>query len=643
MLSDSIRRRGIFKNPLQRYKNILGYANFEAQKVKFFDENCAFSCTCHIFVVPLQAQNLIYMKTKLFTLFFALVASVGSIFADGGTCGENLTWDLTDGVLTISGTGEMMDYSSGQDVPWYGSRSSINSLVIDNNITSIGAYAFSSCYLLESVTIPAGVMSINEYAFSYCSCLLSVTISNKYTSIAPYAFFFSRNINKISFAGDIDEWCSKSWEPQSLSSSYDLYIQDVKVTDLVIPNSVTSIKKSAFYGCKSMTSIVIPNSVTSIEISAFDRCTSLTSVVVPNSVTCIKKLTFHNCTNLTSIVIPNSVTSIEESAFEGCSSMTSFVIPNSVNNIGIKAFCDCTGLTSVVISNSITSIADYAFLGCSNLVSLIIPNSVTNVGRYAFKNCTGLTSVTIPNSVISIGRDAFVGCSNLTAVHISDLSAWCRLYFEEYDGGTLRTNPLIYAHNLYLNDELVSDLVIPEDITTILTETFAYCTSLQSVTIPNSVTSIGLAAFYHCSSLASLNIGKNITEIGTAAFRDCSELTSLTIPNKVRSIGNMAFGNCTGLQSVTCLALTPPSGFNEPFYYVDCSQIPLYVPAVSVQDYNDAYAWRDFNPIIGIDIQEEAINEVESNDLNYNKILRDGQILIHRGDKTYTLQGQEVR
>ena len=153
--------------------------------------------------------------------------------------------------------------------------------------------------------------------------------------------------------------------------------------------------------------------------------------------------------------------------------------------------------------------------------------SVTSIGEGAFRNCTGLTSVTIPNSVKSIGDYgdyAFSGCTGLKEVHISDLAAWCGISFNSN-----LSNPLFYAHHLYLNGEEVTDLVIPNSVTSIGRSAFYYCTGLTSVTIPNRVTSIGVSAFERCTGLTSVTIPNSVTSIGGGAFSVCSGLTSVTI------------------------------------------------------------------------------------------------------------------
>ena len=196
----------------------------------------------------------------------------------------------------------------------------------------------------------------------------------------------------------------------------------------------------------------------------------------------------------------------------------------SVTSIGDKAFYECIMLTSVTIPNSVTSIGDEAFSRCTVLTSITIPNSVTSIGGGAFYGCTRLTSITIPDGVTSIGDYAFFACTGLKEVHISDLASWCNI---DFDYTSPSSNPLCYANNLYLNGKLVTELVIPEDVTKINSYAFYGCTGLTSVTIPNSVTSIG-----------------------SYAFRGCSSLTSITIPNSVISIGYYAFESCTGLKEV---------------------------------------------------------------------------------------------
>ncbi len=251
--------------------------------------------------------------------------------------------------------------------------SSLTSVTIPNSVTSIGSYAFESCYSLTSVTIPNSVTSIGSYAFESCYSLTSVNIPNSVTSIGDGAFQGCHGLTSVTIS-DITAWLSISFagsESNPLCYAYHLFLNGEEVKDLTIPNSVTSIGDYAFQWCSSLTSVTIPNSVTSIGNSAFYYCSNLTSVTIPNSVTSIGNSAFYYCSNLTSVTIPSSVTSIGGYAFQRCSSLTSVTIGNSVTTIGYSAFSDCSSLTSVTIPNSVTSIGDYAFSGCSSLTSII--------------------------------------------------------------------------------------------------------------------------------------------------------------------------------------------------------------------------------------------------------------------------------
>ena len=310
-----------------------------------------------------------------------------------------------------------------------------------------------------------------------------------------------------------------------------------------------------------------------------------------------------------------------------------------VTSIRNWAFSDCSSMTSVTIPNSVTTIGEFAFYNCNGLTSVTIPNSVTTIGKSAYSGCSGLTSVTISNSVTSIGDYTFFGCSGLTSVHISDLAAWCRIAFK-YNN----SNPLFYAHHLYLNGEEIKDLVIPNSVTSIEYCAFYGCSGLTSVTIPNSVTSIGVSAFYNCSGLTSVTIPNSVTSIGYGVFFGCSGLTSVTIPNSVMSIGDNAFNRCSGLTSVTipnsvtsigyyafyncsgltsvtipnsvrsiggeafascteltdvyCLAKEVPSTDDTAFNQSNTENATLHVPAASLDAYKASEPWKNFKSII---------------------------------------------
>ena len=217
-----------------------------------------------------------------------------------------------------------------------------------------------------------------------------------------------------------------------------------------------------------------------------------------------------------------------------------------VTSIENHAFENCDGLISVTMPSTVTSIGEYAFSNCSGLTSVDISNSVTFIGEFAFRECSNLISITIPKSVIQVMNFAFYECKALNSVHISNLEAWCKISF----GGNF-SNPLFFAHHLYLNGEEIKDLVIPNTVTRIGNWAFQGCSGLTSVTIPNSVTGIGKGVFQECSNLASVIIPNSVADIEMKAFFRCSSLTSVTIPNSVTSIKDATFYGCNNLASVT--------------------------------------------------------------------------------------------
>lgn len=485
--------------------------------------------------------------------------------AASGKCGDDLVWALTDdGVLTISGTGEMADYPNFPDVPWYDDREKIMTAVIEPGVTNICSFAFFGCKNLTSVTIPEGVTSIGSYAFNACN-LTSMEIPASVTAIGTLdasALGAGRNLTGYF----VDEKNTAYTSVDGILFSKDgtvlvAYPQGKNDTSYSIPESVTCIASDAFGGSR-LTSVTIPESVTSIRLGAFFGCNGLTSITIPKSVVSIGDLALADCANLSSIYADeeNTVyTSVDGILFNkekttlvvypSGRKTTSYRIPEGVTSIGDYAFDGC-GLTSVTIPGSVTSIGSSAFSGCPSLKDVYYAGTQTQwdavqIGDYNGPLFKATLHFKFANSV------AFGSCGdNLTwdigadrTLTISGIGAMLDYEYTTDDNGDRHTTAPWYAYS-------PTKLVIEDGVTYIGHYAFLGCGLTCSVTIPETVTGLGWESFGLCGGLTDVTIPASLTKIRYGTFNGCTGLTSVVIPEGVPMIDGIAFAGCTGLTSI---------------------------------------------------------------------------------------------
>ena len=404
---------------------------------------------------------------------------IGSWNEQGSIMGELTSLDLM-GASILSGTVRGLcwgsDYNDG-DMPCtitsqantiadmlFSNLKTLQEITLPTSITSIGYGAFYSCTNLNTITFPSG-MSINS-------------IGGYYGDYSKATFSGCSSLARVNIC-DLSSWCNILFH-----SNYD--------NPLYYTNG--------FYSSTTASNVV-------------------TSLIIPEGVTSIGRYAFYYCSNLTSVTIPSSLTEIKYGAFAECNAIT------RVNTSDIAAWCN------IDFGSTPLSYAHKLYLNNELITNLIIPEGVTAISNRAFFNCSSLQSVSFPLSLTSVGDDAFYGCNAITRVNISDIAAWCNINFErgfisetilDPNGGVVwvsddedeweytvpryiySSNPLYYAHKLYLNNELITNLIIPEGVTAIGQGAFFNCSSLQSVSFPRSLTRVGRQAFDGCSNVATV-------------------------------------------------------------------------------------------------------------------------------------------
>ena len=486
------------------------------------------------FTGTVDAWNEVTIRGGNTALTNAAITFSGSELS-GNLCGEKVTWTLENGVLTISGEGQMYAYNDKDQLPWYESRYDITEVIIENGVTNICDYAFDGYVYLAQITIPGSVTTIGRSAFESCWALTAVEIPYGVTEIDRYAFCDCEGLASITLS-----------------------------------DSVTTIGFGAFQDCGNLKSFEIPAGVTSIAHQVFTDCTRLAYITVDENNTVYSSIdgVLLSKDQKTLVLYPEGKTDLE------------YTVPDGVTHIGDSAFYGCTQPVSVILPDSVTHIGDDAFMWCSGITNLHLGGGVTHIGAYAFSMCTGLASIFIPDSVVNIGSNAFFGCERLAAISAGSGNS----VYSSMDGILFSEDQTTLV--LYPAGKTSPTYTIGDHVTQIGEHAFSGCIHLRSITIPDNVATIGKYAFSNCVSLERIILPVGITDIGESAFSGCSGLMGIAIPEGITSLGKFAFYGCTRLKVV----VIPGSitNINQSAFY-GCSALKsVYYTGSSDQ-------WRDIS------------------------------------------------
>lgn len=438
----------------------------------------------------------------------------------------------------------------------YNDYATISGVVIPASVTTIEESAFE-LETLTSVTFAdatAGAENANELtigasAFS-ASALTSVVLPARLTSIGTSAFNGCAELTSVTFSDDIS---LTSIGNQAFSGC-------AKLTSVRIPASVETIGYGAFYGCEALSSVVFESgsnlqsfgnstsgSSTAYKNGVFSGCTLLSEISLPESLTSIPNYAFYGCTNLSSVEFGNNskVESIGNYAFSGCTNLDFISLPINTASIGNSAFADCTALAEVEMLPTLVSIGTSAFSGCSALETFTVYGALTSIGESAFAGCTKLDlNVDENNTSYMVGDSSGILYDSTQKTIVS--------LYGNLTGEVVIPDTVTSIPDGMFAGSAVTKVTLPASITEITDNMFKGCTDLTEVVILGRITSIGEYAFAD-SGLQKITIGRYVTSIGNYAFQNCADLTEVTFEangSSILSIGNYAFQNCDGLTGI---------------------------------------------------------------------------------------------
>lgn len=377
-------------------------------------------------------------KVILMLLTLLCLATVTTALADG-SCGDNLTWTLDNGTLTISGTGATDEWAPLAYAPWYSQRSRITNVVVEEGCTELGAYAFYYCTNLKTVTLPEGLRSIGKEAFSICSKLQKLTIPASVESIGEPQFALDRGLTSIDVAPGSQKYMSRDGALFSKDGTRLIAFPAGRTGTYTVPSGVTELAEDAF-NSSDLRSIKLPAGLTTIGETAFQYCNKIQNLTLPASVKTIGKQAFQGGIGLRAIYVGRgskyfsshdgvlfNQDKTELICFPHGAQLKTYTVPEGVRRIGDYAFVANYTLEQVILPEGLESVGEYAF-AYLNLTELTLPASLKEIDRYGFHAQYKLESVTIPASVVTVGEDAFSYSGNLTRVTVEGMNTQFKGY-----------------------------------------------------------------------------------------------------------------------------------------------------------------------------------------------------------------------
>lgn len=581
----------------------------------------------------MKKRVLSLMLVLLMTLTLIPLESLAEAAAASGTCGskgDNLTWTLDEenGVLKISGQGDMADYS--EDIaPWDDKRESLTSVIIKQGVTGIGAGAFCFCTALSSVTLPDGLKRIGDGAFGGCESLTEIAIPTSVETIGNGAFSYCTRLGKATL-------------PQKLTELSDsLFEGCAGLTEVNIPQSVTAIGENAFKGCKALAVTSIPDGVKTIGKEAFVSCAVVEELKIPAGVERIGESAFKG-TNIESVIFDGTkerwtaiggetsgidIEKIRHSCDKGsawlsnggehwheCSWCGKVSDKAAHEDKGDGACKVCgAGLSDALAEGTLAglswSLARSGVLTISGsgelpelandgtsvpwkkhsdiIIEVVIKSGVTGVGSGAFTGCTALKKVSISDTVKKLDLNAFSGCTALEAFAVEDGNeAYASADGVLFNAGKTRLISCPVGKT--------GAYTVPETVTEIEKSAFT-ASGVESVSMSDAVNAVGEGAFSNCSKLKSVVLPKGLKELKKSLFSGCSALEAISIPDSVKTLGEGVFSGCAALKEVKIpgeVTVIPKNAFSG-CTALESVSIPASVTAINEAAFDKCTALKN--------------------------------------------------